>query len=1128
MKLPQNDFCTVGSPHEVSVPPPPITDPRTRRHSRTFSIPLLVLCLLAAGLVTAATSANALQNQQTEWYINDDPSLLGPQESWYEGDAGQGYGANNYRWTYAIGGEGGIDNWAMWDMGERIGRQQVAVYIPGTKATATVTYIVIFDGIGQYSRKISQKLNAGRWINLGTWDFNGKDVEIVVYDNGAVQHWRTDGLENSRIGVDAMTMRCVANCATTTPTPDPTPEPTPTVQQLGRVTGLEYSRSDSRITWNPLNGATAYDVEWRQAGEDHIRRPVLCARADGTLFGSRCGLQITPVVSKDLQFRVRGKNNSGTNLGPWTSWETVRGVDEQPKPPQGRATGLTYHSGRINWQGLSDATAYDVEWRNAGERTTRQEVTCSSSCYLNITRARHLELRFRVRAKNSGGTGQWTGWTISPAEVTSPSSPLNLQVRATKAPDGGNRVVASWSPPSSNGGSPITGYTITFSRPGNSNVATRTLSASQRSLALIRAFDNTTYTVTVTATNAFGASTAAINTVTTPRPTGTVPSEPQNVRIRVVPQSDGTNSVIASWSPPSNNGGSPITGYKVTISRPGSNFGGPRNFSASTRTRTVNRAYDNTTYTIQVAARNAIGTGSEVTRSVTTPRPSGTVPSPPRSLQVRTAKLGDGRNRIVAAWSPPSYDGGSPITGYTITFSRPGNSNVATRNLPATQLHLGFNGALDNTTYTAIVTATNAIGTSAAITNTVTTRGPTSTPNEDSREIEDLTYTHGPYLEQGRFRVVNLRWDEVPGATSYEYRWNYPYPHIKGGSGDADASCTNNICAAEFWRNPDNQQVKIGVRAKIGTRFGPWSSWITIGSQCPSGGKYEHVDDRGANNKNVALKTFAWDFVDETKTVTSEIVIKEGSEGGQARHHNSLSQDGCSWVMKGSRIFDDAKVYENALLINNATAKDNARVYGNAIVNNATVSGDARVYGSAEIWGGAVIKGSADVSGTFKLKGGEISEGKFDGFEENLRALEDIYRALYREVFTHLKECPNNRNSSNVEVHAQVKVLIDLSGQKNTVDNKIEAARLQDCVNRDLIGRAMLAVIPGWTSYIPYGGSDAIALAQLTEIAQDLHTTERLLEAMRVLRKLYTEISKDVMCKRDCEIRLNTLLISNY
>jgi hypothetical protein len=118
-----------------------------------------------------------------------------------------------------------------------------------------------------------------------------------------------------------------------------------------------------------------------------------------------------------------------------------------------------------------------------------------------------------------------------------------------------------------------------------------------------------------------------------------------------------------------------------------------------------------TAYTFTVTATNAIGTGpaSAVSNSVTLAPP--TIPGAPT-----TGIASAGNTQAIVRFTAPASNGGSAITGYTVTSS-PGNITRTGTASPIT-----VTGLTNGTAYTFTVKATNAIGTgpASAASNSVT------------------------------------------------------------------------------------------------------------------------------------------------------------------------------------------------------------------------------------------------------------------------------------------------------------------------------------------------------------------------------------------------------------------------
>jgi uncharacterized protein (TIGR02145 family) len=174
-------------------------------------------------------------------------------------------------------------------------------------------------------------------------------------------------------------------------------------------------------------------------------------------------------------------------------------------------------------------------------------------------------------------------------------------------------------------------------------------------------------------------------------PSSTVPGAP-TIGIATA----GNAQATVTFTAPSSNGGSNITGYTVTSS--------PGGFIAtgSASPITVTGLTNGTAYTFTITATNANGTGpaSSASNSVT-PSPTSTVPGAPT---IGTATAGNAQATIT--FTAPGSNGGSVITGYTVTSSSGGFTATGSAS-PIT-----VSGLTNGTAYTFTVVATNANGNS--------------------------------------------------------------------------------------------------------------------------------------------------------------------------------------------------------------------------------------------------------------------------------------------------------------------------------------------------------------------------------------------------------------------------------
>ena len=285
----------------------------------------------------------------------------------------------------------------------------------------------------------------------------------------------------------------------------------------------------------------------------------------------------------------------------------------------------------------------------------------------------------RLGLYSSGGSNQFAfNWFLGAQNV--PFYPATDIVASLQSI---SDVTVSFISPklSETGGTTIIGY-IVVSSPGNITAIGESSPITVSGLA-----PGTTYTFTVRTMNATGkmVDSDSSNPITTPA----APNSPTNVS-----SAQGVvGQAIVSFSAPSYNGGSPITGYTTVFS--------PGNIRATGLSSpiTVSGLTPGASYTFTVVATNAVGDSKPSTGSITI---SPTVPNSPTNVSSTQGGVG----QAIVAFSAPAFNGGSPITGYTVV-SNPGNIIVTGSSSPIT-----VSGLTPGASYTFTVVATNTAGNS--------------------------------------------------------------------------------------------------------------------------------------------------------------------------------------------------------------------------------------------------------------------------------------------------------------------------------------------------------------------------------------------------------------------------------
>ncbi len=299
------------------------------------------------------------------------------------------------------------------------------------------------------------------------------------------------------------------------------------------------------------------------------------------------------------------------------------------------------------------------------DTVTRTWRSCSAGgCTAVAGNATHLitssevgrTLEVSVVARNAGGT---TSAVSTPSaavasDVSSPTPP-GPPVIGTATPARSSATV-QWTAPASNGGSPVTSYTVRIFRDGTF-VGGVPQPAGATSVTLTGLVNGVPHTFTVQANNSYGTGTASAHSApVVPRSSPTAPV--------IGTPSAGPASAVVRWGAPTNDGGSPVTRYLV------------RAYRGTTLVRTAAAAGGATSVTVTglangvaahvpvSASNNALRVESPVSaRSVAvTPRDR---PGAPR---IGTPTAGNGA--ALVRWAQPLSNGGVALNVYVVRTYR--------------------------------------------------------------------------------------------------------------------------------------------------------------------------------------------------------------------------------------------------------------------------------------------------------------------------------------------------------------------------------------------------------------------------------------------------------------------------
>ena len=493
-------------------------------------------------------------------------------------------------------------------------------------------------------------------------------------------------------------------------------------------------------------GSGGSDGLWTTAGGGGAAVGTGGANGDSTTLGTCQGYNVFINTSGTLSLTAgtgQGSALNGAQVGYGGS-TTSAGAELIPTAPQNLAASAGNAQVTLTWSTPlttgQPITNYLVESSTDGGATWSSPTTIGNvSSYTATGLTNGTACTFQVTAVNpvnsASAVYNWSNTASATPQPTAPGAP-----QAVAAASGAAQLTVTFSPPSFDGNSAITSYTVYASPSGGGAAITATGAASPVTVTGLT--NGVTYNVTVTATNAVGEGPASSPAVAaTP---STTPSAPTNLAA-----TPGDGFVALTWADPLDNGGSPITSYQYSING-GVSWTAVPGSSATTASYTVSGLTDGVSYTFGIRAVNANGPGASSSIVSATPV---AVPGAPTLTSVTP-----GDTQATVVFSSPASDGGSAITAYTVTAQpQPTGTPIVTT---GTASPITVTGLTNGTPYSFTVTATNAVGTGAA--STAQSATPYTTPSAP----QALAATPGD-------TTVDLSWtapasDGGSAITSYE------------------------------------------------------------------------------------------------------------------------------------------------------------------------------------------------------------------------------------------------------------------------------------------------------------------------------------------------------------------------
>jgi len=450
---------------------------------------------------------------------------------------------------------------------------------------------------------------------------------------------------------------------------------------------------------------------------------------------------------------------------------------------------------------------------------------------------------------------------------------------------GNGQISVAFTAPSFDGGLPITTYQYALSTDSYATFITRSTGTTASPLVITGLTNGTSYGIKIRAVNSLGGGVAS------DAATAVIPSTVPDAPTGVSGTANGVTSSTVTWTAPANTGGAAITGYKVEYAV--SPYSSYTVFNADTGNAntsiSVTGLTNGTSYKFRVSATNLNGFGATAESGVVV---TNIIPAAPTigAMTLSTTNTTDS-----LAWTAPTANGGSAITGYVYqTTTNDGSTFAGAVATGSTAVAKTFDPGYTATTTKVRVAAVNSLGTgpyssistvgfggwasgaaavahptACAVPSCSCAACPACTANCDSCGTSTITGSPGTSTHSGQTNTRTCyRWTRGGQATGYIYNQNSTagcdsaYTGCTGGSCSACTAGTCGCSSCGTWNNVTSNYgsypsyfyfAGIDWAVEYSSTFGQNTAWVSDNS----GYSYQGVFCGSAGPCNCSFNGFA-------------------------------------------------------------------------------------------------------------------------------------------------------------------------------------------------------------------------------------------------------------------------------